>query len=97
LRVRDEVLAMTEEQWEQSRSSQRLLEFMLAAGRVQRTKTGKRKLRLFSTACCRLIWELLPEDHRKLVELAEVDPIRWARIGRFFVNAPALGPAVAGW
>src|SRR5262245_52768175 len=38
---------------------------------VTRTRTGKRKLRLFACGCCRLVWGLLPVKLRKAVEVAE--------------------------
>ena len=40
--------------------------------RFTRTKVGRRKLRLFACACCRLTWELLTDPLlRKTVEIAE--------------------------
>jgi hypothetical protein len=38
-----------------------------------RTKNGRRKLRLFVTGCFRLIWDVLPESARAVVEALEQD------------------------
>jgi len=39
---------------------------------VARRSTGRRKLRLFACACCRAMWQFLPEaDQRRAVEIAE--------------------------
>jgi hypothetical protein len=40
--------------------------------KVPQTKTGRRKLRLFACASCRLVWDLLYDPrHRNAVEVAE--------------------------
>ncbi len=49
-----------------------MLGLVLRPGKVQRTKAGKRKLRLFACGCCRLIWDLLSDPRlREAVEVAE--------------------------
>ncbi len=44
---------MNEQQWEECRNPDQMLEFL-------GDKTSERKLRLFACACCRRIWHLLP-------------------------------------
>ena len=64
---------MTEAEWvaEQHRM-QGMLQFLLDPGKLQRTKAGKRKLRLFACGCCRLIWDYLENPRlREAVESAE--------------------------
>ncbi|MGH7174300.1 MAG: hypothetical protein ACRELF_04965 [Gemmataceae bacterium] len=57
---------MTENEWvnEQHRSQTMLLA-LLRPGKLQRTKAGKRKLRLFACGCCRLVWGLLVDRRLK--------------------------------
>ncbi len=64
---------MTESEWltEQARP-QYMVWTLLKPGKLQRTKAGKRKLRLFGCGCCRLIWPLLTNPRsRQAVALAE--------------------------
>jgi hypothetical protein len=63
---------MTESEWLDERQAQTLLSFLLEPGRLQRTRIGKRKLRLFSCGCCRLIWDGVESKHlRSALEAAE--------------------------
>jgi hypothetical protein len=56
---------MTEQEWLESADLRKMLAFLDG-------KVGDRKLRLFSVACCRRIWHLLPDDDlREAVEVAE--------------------------
>ena len=64
---------MTEEEWlGEWNCAQTLMRFLLLPARLQRTKRGKRKLRLFSCACCRAVWEGINEPCRELVDDAEL-------------------------
>jgi hypothetical protein len=67
------VAAVTEAEWLNERlGSQLMLWELHTAGKVYRTKSGRRKLRLFACACCRLVWELLPDRRSRVaVEVAE--------------------------
>lgn len=54
---------MTEEEWlGNQKHSQSMLWSLLEPGKVQRTKVGKRKLRLFACGCCRMVWHLLDDE-----------------------------------
>jgi hypothetical protein len=63
---------MTEAEWlKESGNSQWMLAH-LEERRAQRTKVGRRKLRLYACGCCRAVWDLLPDDRlRATVEVAE--------------------------
>ena len=63
---------MTEAEWLSEQHDSQGMVFSLRGTRVTRTKAGKRKLRLFACACCRLTWKLLTDPLlRQAVEVAE--------------------------
>lgn len=55
---------MTEAEWLACTNPRPMLEFL-------RGKASERKLRLFSCACCRLVWHILPSLCHQLVEAVE--------------------------
>jgi len=64
---------MTEQEWlGEQWGAQTMLCSLLKSGKVQRTKAGRRKLRLFACGCCRLVWNLLTDPRsREAVSVAE--------------------------
>jgi hypothetical protein len=64
---------MTEQEWLAEHSfPQSMVWELLRPGKVQRTRAGKRKLRLFACGCCRLVWGLLADPRSRMaVEVAE--------------------------
>jgi hypothetical protein len=50
---------MTEKEWQQATDPRPLMEYLRAKRSASRTKSGKRKLRLFACACLHGIWSLL--------------------------------------
>jgi hypothetical protein len=59
---------MTEFQWLWCRKPQKMLRFVRDRG-----KASERKLRLLAWACCRRVWDLLPnEESRQAIEVAEL-------------------------
>jgi hypothetical protein len=63
---------LTEEQWLTATASDPLLKFLQQHCRIAKVAGGKRKLRLFSVACCRAAWHLFTnEECRHAVEVGE--------------------------
>jgi hypothetical protein len=64
---------MDETEWSnQNRHAQLMLRSLGDLTNTNRTKAGKRRLRLFACACCRLVWDLLEDPRqREAVALAE--------------------------
>lgn len=64
---------MTEQQWLNNLDdAQHMLTFLRDTTKVARTRSGKRKLRLFACGCGRSVWPLLNHpQHRKVVEVVE--------------------------
>jgi hypothetical protein len=63
---------VTEAEWLNEQRRSQAMVFSLRGTKVTRTKAGKRKLRLFACACCRLAWDLLTSPLlRETVEVAE--------------------------
>lgn len=48
-----------------------MLQFLRSHHRVDRTKRGRRQLRLFACACCRRFWKDLSQTNRTYLEIAE--------------------------
>jgi hypothetical protein len=64
--------AMTDSDWLNEQQHPFGMVWLLRGTKVTRTKAGKRKLRLFACACCRLTWNLLTDPRlRHAVEVAE--------------------------
>jgi hypothetical protein len=49
----------------------RMLQFLRVYRRADKTKNGRRKLRLFACACCRRFWPSLSEQSREALDIAE--------------------------
>src|SRR5262245_14170929 len=65
-------MPMTEAEWLNEHHCSQEMVFSLRGTSVTRTKAGKRKLRLFACACCRLTWGLLTHPLlRQAIEVAE--------------------------
>jgi hypothetical protein len=65
-------LKMTEKEWLNNRLDPQAMVGVLQSRSFNRTKAGKRKLRLFACGCCRLFWDLLTVSLlRQCVEVAE--------------------------
>src|SRR5947209_6440435 len=74
---------MTEQQWlasvnpeiiespNRSFNFRSMLEFLRGSMKVDKTRQGKRKLRLLACACCRRSWNFLNERSRAAIEVAE--------------------------
>jgi hypothetical protein len=64
---------MTESEWLVVTDTFSLVDFLRTRHRVNRTKIGRRKLRLFGCACCREAWPLFADEPEcaELVQAAE--------------------------
>ena len=63
---------LDEAAWMSATSVTDLLNHLCYERKVQRTKGGRRKFRLFGCACCRRVWDLIPPGPcRRAVEAAE--------------------------
>jgi hypothetical protein len=64
---------MTEAEWTSCKDNPRaMLDYLREMEKRNRTKSGRRKFRLFAVGCCRLIWDHLPDAQlREAVEIAE--------------------------
>jgi hypothetical protein len=63
---------MTEAEWRTEDSRPQWMADFLGDRRTSRTKAGRRKLRLFACGCCRVAWDVLPDDRlREAVRVAE--------------------------
>jgi hypothetical protein len=78
---------MTEREWQTSENPRDMASCLVNEHRVHRRKAGRRKLRLFGCASCRLLWDLLTDPRsRAAVEYAEeladgvADPARSAAV-----------------
>jgi hypothetical protein len=64
--------AMTDQAWLEERTHPQGMVWHLKGTPITRTKSGRRKLRLFACGCCRLIWPQLEDSRlRDAVEVAE--------------------------
>lgn len=50
---------------------ERMLQFLRVHRRADKTKHGRRKLRLFACGCCRRFWPSLSEESREALDIAE--------------------------
>ena len=85
---------MNEAQWHSCTEPWRMLGSLNArwAAAVRRgEKVNLERLRLFACACCRRLWDLLPEDHREALALIE----EHARTGRGDLGSARRIPARA--
>jgi len=64
---------MMEEEWLASENANEMLECLQCQHNVNRRKIGRRKIRLFGCASCRLLWDVMVDDRsRKAVEFVEM-------------------------
>jgi hypothetical protein len=63
--------ALTEEQWLSAADPETLLSYLKQHRVITRVSGGRRRLALFTCACCRLVWGLLDEASRRAVEVSE--------------------------
>jgi hypothetical protein len=61
---------MDETEWLTSRDGQAMLRHLVTR-RVATTKAGRRRLKLFTVGCVRLVWDLVEDQRRPVVELFE--------------------------
>jgi hypothetical protein len=63
---------MTEAEWLNEQRRAQAMVWTLRGTKVTHTKAGRRKLRVFACACCRLVWDMLNNPVlRQSVEVAE--------------------------
>jgi hypothetical protein len=63
---------VTEKEWLKEKSHVQWMANFLGDRGLPRTKVGRRKLRLFACGCCRVAWDILPDDRlREAVSTAE--------------------------
>jgi hypothetical protein len=63
---------MTEAEWLACTEPEDMVRYITKSSSAVRTKAGRRKLRLYACACCRQIWNIIPDDSsRRAVEVAE--------------------------
>jgi hypothetical protein len=63
---------MTEKEWLKETSHVQWMATSLGDRGLPRTRAGRRKLRLFACGCCRVTWDILPDDRlRDAVQTAE--------------------------
>ncbi|VTR93500.1 Uncharacterized protein OS=Sorangium cellulosum (strain So ce56) GN=sce5710 PE=4 SV=1 [Gemmata massiliana] len=64
---------MTEAQWLATSDLYLLAQFLRTDHRVNRTKSGRRRMRLFGCACCRLVWPLFAPDPKCAELISEAE------------------------
>jgi hypothetical protein len=65
--------ALTEEQWLSAKEPNSLLSYLQQHRVITRVPGGRRRLALFSCACCRLVWHLFDDEaSRRAVEVSEL-------------------------
>jgi hypothetical protein len=63
---------MTEAEWLTCTEPEDMVRHIMKSSSAVRSKAGRRKLRLYACACCRQIWNIIPDDcSRRAVEVAE--------------------------
>ncbi len=63
---------ISEEQWFSAASPEGLLSFLEQHRVITRVPGGRRRLALFTCACCRLVWDLIEDEvSRRAVEVSE--------------------------
>ncbi len=79
---------MTEAEWLTGGNDYTLFQFI-------RRKADRRKLRLFACACCRRIWELMPDERSRIaVQVSERYADGWATKGQLSAAQAAAAEAV---
>ncbi len=64
---------MREAEWLSAQNPRRMLDYLEVYHRVARTRTGRRKLRLFTCACCRRLWNVPDsEQGKRVIEVLEL-------------------------
>ena len=62
---------MDEPRWQSERNVYLMIKYLRDERSMARTKAGRRKLRLFNVACFRLLWDVLDDQARRVVEVLE--------------------------